>query len=65
MAGATLTSRNVFIERSYAPEEEVCAQAVEVLLKKSLPSKKGGPETAPDDAMKGSKHDRAKPSIQK
>ena len=25
----------------------------------------GGPETASDDAMKGSKHDRAKPSIQK
>ena len=48
MAGATVTNRNIVIERSYAPQEEACAQAVEMLLK-SLPTKKGGPETAPDD----------------
>ena len=52
MAGATLSSQNIFIERSYAPQKEACAQAVEKLLK-SLPSKEGGPETAPDDATKG------------
>ena len=63
MAGATVTNR-IIIERSYAPQEEACAQAVEKLLE-SLPSKEGGPETAPDDAMKGSTDDRAKPSIQK
>ncbi len=53
MAGATLTDRNISIERSYTPEEEACIQAIEVLLKESVPSKEGGRETAPDDATKG------------
>src|SRR5215218_9943572 len=38
------------VQRAYAPQEEACAQAVETLLKKSLPSKEGGLAiAAPDD----------------
>ena len=59
------SSRRVAVQRAYEADEEACVQAIEVLLKKSMPSKKGGPETAPDDAMKGSTDDRAKISIQK
>ena len=58
------SSRRVAVQRAYEAEEEACTQAIEVLLE-SLPSKGGSPETAPDDAMKGSTDDRAKPSIQK
>jgi len=43
------SSRRVAVQRAYEAEEEACVQAIEVLLKKSLLSKKGGPETAPDD----------------
>ena len=52
--GATSTRRNTIIERSYAPEEKTCAQAIEVLLKESLTSKGGGPATASNDAVRRS-----------
>ena len=48
----------IVISRDYKNSPNDCVQAIELLLKKSV-RKKGGPETAPDDAMKGSKHDRA------
>ena len=50
------TSAIVYRDYKYAPD--YCARAVELLLKNPLTSKKGGPDTAPDDA-KGLKNDRA------
>ena len=41
------------------------ASVYRFILFESNASKKGGPATAPDDAMKGPKHDRAEQSIQK
>ena len=46
------SSRRVAVQRAYEAEEEACVQAIQMLLE-SLPSKGGGPETAPDDATKG------------
>jgi hypothetical protein len=42
--------RTAVVQRAHEVDEGVCAQAVALLLKKSLPKEKGGPETASDDA---------------
>lgn len=52
------------VSRDYEHAPNACARAVALLLKKLPAKKKGGPETAPKDAMKGlTKHDRAEISI--
>jgi hypothetical protein len=43
--------QSVLVMRHYRPAPENCARALELLLKKSV-RKKGGPETAPEDARK-------------
>lgn len=50
------------VSREYRPAPAYCAQALELLLKKSV-RKEGGPATAPDDAKKESKHVGAKTRI--
>jgi len=51
------------VSREYRIAPDACKKAIEILLKRSA-KKQGGPAiAAPDDAMKGSKHDRAKSRI--
>ncbi len=45
------------VTRDYRNSPDECTRALALLLTK--PINEGGPPTAPDDAMKGSKHDRA------
>jgi hypothetical protein len=50
--------QSAIVSRDYRPAPDYCAHALELLLKK--PVKEGGPATAPEDAMKGSRDDRAR-----
>jgi hypothetical protein len=56
--------QSITVSRSYNPASDQCVRALELLLKKPV-STEGGRATAPDDAMKGSKHDRARTIIPK
>jgi hypothetical protein len=54
---------HVVVSRTYRPCAEACTLAVELLLKHSKIKKAAGPSQKPDghnDAMKGSKDDRAR-----
>lgn len=52
------SASEIVVSRNYKHSSDYSAGALALLLKKQV-SKKGGPATAPDDAMKGSNNDRA------
>jgi hypothetical protein len=43
--------KQIVVTRHYKPEPDMCARALELLLKTNV-SKKGGVRAAPDDAVK-------------
>ena len=61
-AGVMSAPKRVIVSREYKPAPDDCARALELLLKASV-SKGGGPDTAPDDAKKESKHVGAKTRV--
>jgi len=53
------SKQKVTVRRAYRVAYDDCGRALEILLKPTV-RKEGGCGTAPKDALKGSKHDRAK-----
>jgi hypothetical protein len=61
MSGARRSAAPI-VSRTYMDEPDYCMQAIQLLLKTSVRKEDAHPGV-PNDAMKGSKHDRAETII--